>query len=279
MRSSVQGTPGERRLRFGGRRLARFRAGLRRLYYGRGRAGRLFQAGLLALDIAAVGYFLLTTFVHDAAWVTAVDVGLGLLLTAEFLGRLMAHRHPMRYLDNFSALIDVVVILSLLSAAIVENLAFLRLLRTLRLLRSYQVLGRLKRRSPALRRNAEIVAAGLNLAVFIVMVSALVQVSQQGVNPEIRNFLDALYFSVTALTTTGYGDVLLVGSGGRLLSIAIMIGGISLFLRLIQAVFRASGKVRFSCPRCGLRRHDPDALHCKACGVRISIPLASPRDA
>ena len=31
-------------------------------------------------------------------------------------------------------------------------------------------------------------------------------------------------------------------------------------------------KVRFSCPRCGLMRHEPDAVHCKACGLLLNIP-------
>jgi voltage-gated potassium channel len=31
-------------------------------------------------------------------------------------------------------------------------------------------------------------------------------------------------------------------------------------------------KVRFQCPSCGLQRHEPDAVHCKACGVVLCIP-------
>ena len=68
------------------------------------------------------------------------------------------------------------------------------------------------------------------------------------------------------------GDVTLQGAHGRLLSMAIMIVGISLFLRLAQAVFRPGGKVRHPCPRCGLQRHDADAVHCKACGLLLNIP-------
>ena len=91
-------------------------------------------------------------------------------------------------------------------------------------------------------------------------------------NPEIGNFLDALYFTVTTLSTTGFGDITLEGAHGRLLSIAIMIVGISLFFRLAQAVFRPGGKVRYPCPQCRLQRHDNDAVHCKACGLLLNIP-------
>ena len=249
-----------------------FRIGLRRLYYGHQPPAVAFQAGLLVLDLAALAYFLATTFVADAALFRTVDLLLGLLLLLEFLGRLAAHRHPMHYLDNAAALIDIVVILSLFLSALVGNLAFLRILRTVRLVRSYNVLGRLKQLFPAVRRHEEVITAALDLAVFMLIVAAIVYVTQNATNPKIGNFLDALYFTVTTLSTTGFGDVTLEGVQGRLLSIAIMIVGISLFFRLAQAVFRPGGKVRHPCPHCGLERHERDAVHCKACGLLLKIP-------
>jgi voltage-gated potassium channel len=252
--------------------ITRVRTELRRLFYGHRPAAVAFQAGLLALDLAALAYFLATTFIADVAWLRTFDLLLGSLLLLEFLGRLAAHRHPMDYLDNAAALIDVIVILSLFLSAIVGNLAFLRILRTVRLLRSYNVLGRLKQLSPAVRRHEEVISAALDLAVFMLIVASIVFVTQRQTNPDINDFLDALYFTVTTLSTTGFGDVTLQGAHGRLLSMAIMIVGISLFFRLAQAVFRPGGKVRHRCPRCGLQRHDADAVHCKACGLLLNIP-------
>ena len=94
--------------------------------------------------------------------------------------------------------------------------------------------------------------------------TALVYQTQVSVNDKITNYVDALYFTVTTLSTTGFGDITLVGNTGKLLSVAIMIFGISLFLRLVQVVLRPP-KAHFPCPTCGLRRHDHDAVHCKAC--------------
>ena len=252
----------------------RFRVALRRLFYGHRPAAVAFQAGLLVLDLAALAYFLATTFVSDASWIRAVDLLLGSLLLLEFLGRLAAHRHPMHYLDTAAALLDLVVIASLFWSALAGgNLAFLRVLRTVRLLRSYNVLGQLKKLSPVVRRNEEVITAGLDLAVFILMASSLVYVTQRSVNPKIQDFVDALYFTVATLSTTGFGDVTLIGStAGELLSVAMMIVGISLFLRLAQAVFRPGGKVHHQCPQCGLQRHEVDAVHCKACGMVLNIP-------
>jgi voltage-gated potassium channel len=95
-------------------------------------------------------------------------------------------------------------------------------------------------------------------------------VTQNDINPEIRTYIDALYFTVTTLTTTGFGDVTLIGPGGRLLAIVIMVAGVSLFLRLLQALFRPH-KIQFKCPDCGLLLHDADAVHCKHCGRVLPI--------
>ena len=50
-----------------------------------------------------------------------------------------------------------------------------------------------------------------------------------------------------------------------------MIFGVTLFFSLARALL-APHKVRFPCPTCGLQRHDPDAVHCKACGTVLNIP-------
>jgi voltage-gated potassium channel len=101
--------------------------------------------------------------------------------------------------------------------------------------------------------------------------TGVVYETQHRVNPAIGNYVDALYFTISALTTTGFGDITLKGSMGHLISIIIMIFGVTLFLRLLQTLIRP-GKVRFQCPACGLQRHDIDAVHCKACGKLLNIP-------
>ncbi len=252
--------------------LGRFRVRLRRLFYGHRPAAVASQAGLLAIDLAAIGYFIATSFVADTPWLRVIDLSLGVLLALEFLGRMFAHRHPMAYLDNAAALVDLLVIASLFVSALGGNLGFLRILRTARLIRSYNVLGQLKRLFPVVRRNEAVIRAALELGVFVFLTASVVYVSEGDVNPKIEDFLDALYFTVAALTTTGFGDVTLLGSTtGELLSIGIMLVGITLFLRLAQTVFRP-GKVVYPCPQCGLRRHEPDAVHCKACGHVLNIP-------
>ncbi|MGF1476310.1 MAG: potassium channel family protein [Geminicoccaceae bacterium] len=244
---------------------------LRWLYGGNDKAAVLFRYGLLAFDLATIVFFLVITFVDPRPWIFVVDIVLGLLLTLDLAARLYASYKPVRYLLRPVTVADMIVIVSLLAPALVGNLAFFRIMRALRLMRSYHVLGELRRRSRWVRQNEDVILSTINLFVFIFFVTAVVYTTQAPHNPAIGNYIDALYFTMATLTTTGFGDVTLVGDFGRLLSVLIMIFGISLFLRLVQTVFRPA-KVRFPCPTCGLTRHDPDAVHCKHCGELVTIP-------
>lgn len=243
---------------------------LRLLYEGRSRRARRFRIALLVFDIAVVVFFVVTTFFHHHPWIIRVDYALGLVLLADLAARWWISEATGKFLTRPIVIVDIVVILSLLASGLVENLAFMRVLRTLRLLRSYHVLNDLRRYSRFVRRQEEVILSAVNLVVFVFVVSALVYVLQVRDNPGISHYLDALYFTVTTLTTTGFGDITLSGRAGRLLAVVIMIVGVGLFLRLLQAIFRPV-KVAFECPECGLERHDRDAVHCKHCGHVLHI--------
>ena len=87
-------------------------------------------------------------------------------------------------------------------------------------------------------------------------------------NEEIQTYLDALYFTLSTLTTTGFGDITMIGVPGRWLSILMMVLGVSLFLQLIRAI-AIGDKVRHECPACTLSLHEKDAAHCKRCGANL----------
>jgi voltage-gated potassium channel len=244
---------------------------LRELYLGNDPEAHRFRYGLLALDIVTVLFVVATSFAEPSLWVNLVSVVFGLAILADFIARLIIAPSRMRYLLSFGALSDIISMLAFLAPIIAHDLGFLRVLRTLRLLRTYQLLARLRRDFPYFRENEQVLFAGLNLMVFLFVMTGVIFATQHLTNPAINNYADALYFTVTTLTTTGFGDITLEGTSGRLLSVVVMIVGVTLFLRLAQVLFRPP-KVRYACPDCGLTMHDPDAVHCKHCGRTINIP-------
>ncbi|MFO1130749.1 MAG: ion channel [Hyphomicrobiales bacterium] len=240
------------------------------LYEGDVPASHRFRYGLLAFDLVTIAFVIATSFLHWSG-TEYIDAVIGLILLADFAARLWIARRPLRMVLSVYGLIDIVVIVSMLAPIVGEGFAFLRVARVLRLLRSYTMVKRLRLDFPWFRKNEQLVMSALNLGVFIFVMTALVYETQHFSNPEIGNYADALYFTVTALTTTGFGDVVLQGTTGRMIAVVIMIFGVSLFLRLVQVMLRPD-KVYFKCPDCGLTRHDRDAVHCKACGHLLNIP-------
>ncbi len=202
----------------------------------------------------------------------AVDMVLGAVLLAEFAARHGIRDHPWRAATRPLELADLAAILTLLLSPLLQHaLAFLRVLRALRLFHSARLAMSLREDWEGFRRNEDAVMAGAQLLVFVFIMTGIVFELRGLMGGGIGNYGDALYFTVTALTTTGFGDITPKETAGRLLAVFIMLAGVTLFLRLASALFRPA-KVSFPCPACGLGRHEPDAVHCKACGTLLNIP-------
>jgi voltage-gated potassium channel len=241
------------------------------LYEGDSATSHRFRYALLVFDVVTILFLIGSTFFYGHAIVEWIDALFGFYIALDFSARLwIAPKKPAFFLNPLN-IADLVAMVSFLAPLLGENFAFLRGLRVLRLLRSYRLQARMRQDFVYFRQHEDIIMSATNLFIFIFIMTELVFVTQVHSNPAVTNFLDAMYFTIAALTTTGFGDVTLQGDSGRALSIIIMIFGVSLFLRLIQTMFRPS-KVRFTCDACGLFLHESDAVHCKHCGKVLAIP-------
>jgi voltage-gated potassium channel len=244
---------------------------IRLLYTGRSRRAAHFRYALIGFDILVIAFFVLSTPL-DPSWpLLTVDYLIGALLTADLAARYWIAPKKTAMLFEIYTIADILIVLSLLLAPFFpQNVAFLRVVHTLRLLYTFHVLRDLRRDSAFFRRYEEVITSSVNMIIFIFFMTAIVYVVQVGQNPSIKSYVDALYFTVATLTTTGFGDITLTGSTGRLLAVFIMVVGVALFLRLVRAIFQPQ-KVNVACPDCGLKRHDHDAIHCKHCGKTLHI--------
>lgn len=247
------------------------------LYHGWDRKARVFRYSMLTFDIVSIIFFLVTSVIRDAPWIYWVDGMIAMVIMADLAARFYIANRPLSLLKSPVTWVDFVVLVSLLLPAVLENMLFLRVLRALRLLRTYHILRDLRTESKFFERNEEVIQAGMNLAVFIFIMASIVFVVEVRGNPQIVTYIDALYFTVAALTTTGFGDITLQGSTGRLLSVFIMVVGVALFLRLVRTVFQPV-RVNHRCPDCGLTRHERDAVHCKHCGKVLAIETGGQQD-
>lgn len=240
------------------------------LYHGETKAAHRFRYALLAFDIFTILFVIVTSFFERSVFLEGADIVLGIVILCDFMLRIALEQDRATYFLRLSTWADIVAMVSFIAPIAGEGFGFLRILRTLRLLHTYQLTERLRQDFVYFRKHQDVILAAVNLLVFIFVMTGLIYATQYGISPDIKNYADALYFTVTTLTTTGFGDITLSGTGGRMLAVVVMIVGITLFLQLATALFRPV-KVHYECERCGLRLHEADAIHCKHCGAYVKI--------
>lgn len=248
---------------------ARLRDRLRRLYHGRSPAAFRFQLVAVIIDLAIIGFFIATPVIQQSASFLWLDYAVAALVAFDLIARLLASNDMQRLMKQPTLWVDAFILLTLLMPTALAGLGFLRILRLWSLSRSGSIWRHFEMR--ALRPWREASQAVISLLTFLFVITGFVYTFFFRDGAGLENYIDALYFTVATVTTTGFGDIVLPGIAGKLTAIVTMIIGISLFVRLAQAIFRPA-KVFFPCPQCGLQRHEPDAVHCKACGHVLNIP-------
>lgn len=152
-----------------------------------GRPGARAAYALLALDVVALGWVILESFLPRSGWVTAVDIVFGLVLTAELIIRLRTSAAARRELLHPAGIADVLAVAAFLVAPFLPGWGFLRSLRTLRLLRSARLVAHLRHDLPLFRENQEAFVAAADLVVFLVVMTGLIHATQHERNPQITN--------------------------------------------------------------------------------------------
>ncbi len=226
---------------------------------------------LVAFDIAFIALLFLEFIYPGNQVIRGFEIFLGLIFILEFIQRVWTAKKRNKPVFSIWKLFNLIIIFAIFERFLFESdLIVLHMLASLRILRSYRAIRMLLKTNNFVSRNHEVVLSAVNLLVFIFIMTAMVFVQQAPINPGINTYVDALYFTITTLTTTGFGDVIAVGENGKLLVVIIMVLGVGLFLKLASSIFSPS-KIYFKCKHCGLVHHDADASHCKHCGKIVHI--------
>lgn len=250
-------------------RFETLRRRLRQLYHGRTPAALRFQLIATVIDLSIIAFFILTPLLRENSAFLWIDYSVAAIMIAEIAARLLASTNMLRLLRQPTMLLDLFILSTLLAPQWLENFGFLRILRLWSLSHKGSVWAQFH--TTRFREWENVVRAVSNIVTFLFVVTGFVYTFFFRQEGGLENYVEALYFTVATVTTTGFGDVTLPGVAGKLTSIVVMIVGITLFVRLAQALFRPY-KVLFPCPECALQRHEPDAVYCKACGYKLKIP-------
>ncbi len=240
--------------------------------------GKLVDLSIIFLILILCITFVLSTYEKNypksfADTIDYIEYTIIGIFTVEFLLRLWVAENKLKFLLNIYTIIDILAILPTLFT--LSNLEFVRIFRVLRVFRVLRFLRYLRDENfffGKIRDNELIIVRIIFTLLAILFVSSGFIYFQEhdAVDSKIKTFFDAVYFSVVTMTTVGFGDVVPVTEGGKIITLMMIISGV-IFLpwqigTLIKKFALSLNKINVVCKKCGLKQHDRDAVHCKACG-------------
>jgi len=249
-------------------------------------AGRLFDFALLWLILLSVATVVLESvrgvreqygnLLYGLEWLFT------LLFTVEYLLRLVSVRRPLRYATSFFGVVDLLAIIPTYFSLFVPGSQYLLVIRILRLLRVFRLLklteyvteaDTLRR---ALRASRRKISVFLSTVVLLVVIIGALMYVIEGEEHGFTSIPISIYWAIVTLTTVGYGDLSPRTPLGQILASVVMVVGYGIIavptgivsVELAQAA-RQQKITTQSCPACGAEGHDPDAVCCKYCGVKL----------
>ena len=146
----------------------------------------------------------------------------------------MPYKARLKYMHSFMAVIDLMAILPFYLPFII--MIDLRVLRMLRLLRLFRLL-KVSRYTNALnilinvlkRKSEQLITSVFVLIVLMVMASILMYNAENNAQPDVfENALSGLWWAISTLTRTGFGNLHPITTIGRLLGAIVSVLGIGL---------------------------------------------------
>jgi voltage-gated potassium channel len=193
-----------------------------------------WELTMAALSVAFVVVGLVAESASEAESVgyTAIEIGLTAFFMAEFGTRIAASRDRRRYLRGHW--IDLLALIPT-----IRGFRLFRLVRLLRLVRAFAGVYRALSRIERFAANRTLVLLFMAWLTVAIICSSALYFAESGVNPAIREPMDAFWWGLVTLSTVGYGDVFPLTGEGRLAAAALMILGITLWAAITGTITSA----------------------------------------
>lgn len=248
-------------------------------------SGQWFDIALIAAILVSVSVVALSTVsdfnARHGEMLYAIEWGFTLLFTVEYALRLYCVRDRLGYARSFFGLIDLLSVLPTYLGLIVAGAGPMLVIRILRILRLFRVMH-MNRYIRDANILLEVLHAGwrktlvfLYVVLTLVVVFAALMHFLEGEEAGFTSIPESMYWAIVTMTTVGYGDITPITPLGKFIASLIMITGYGIIAVPLGIFFsefsdaRKRSRNQTACGSCGLRGHEEDALHCRACGEAL----------
>jgi voltage-gated potassium channel len=246
-----------------------------------GRAFDIVLIGSILLSVLAVMLDSITP-VREAygEWLIAAEWFFTVIFTVEYVLRLLCIGSPVKYATSFFGVIDLLSILPTYLSVLLPGSRYLVVVRVLRVLRIFRILKLAPYVSESDVLVRSLLASRRKIMIFLYTVLTLVVTIGaamyviEGAENGFTSIPTGIYWAIVTLTTVGYGDISPATVPGQILASIVMILGYGIIAVPTGIVTSEMTRIKTqvttqACRECSREGHDPDALFCKYCGMKL----------
>lgn len=180
----------------------------------------LLSVGLLVYELSA------DLLIEQLRLIHAVDLIIALIFLFDFIFGLYLSDSKKKYFkNNWPDLLASIPI----SHGIYRSLRFLRLIRIIRVIRIIARINRVGHIADKIAQDSsKYVYMGAITSTIVLSGAVLFFSMELGVNSQVNNFFDAIWWAVVTTTSVGYGDIYPITWEGRVVGMLLMIFGVGL---------------------------------------------------
>jgi len=247
-------------------------------------AGRATNFALYVLNTAFILLYIVSTYPLAPPYpsvVRALEVLLAVVFLGEFGIRVYSADDAYGVLTDPYTVVDVLAVLPALvllpgkgvlvvpvvGAVLIPDVGFLRGLHALRIFRFLRLLVDEQQFLGKTLRVETVRRVELSVTIFLIffIATGFLYAVESGANPQIATFGDAFYYTVIAVSTVGFGDIVPRTVAGRWVTVTAVLVGFVLIPWQASRLRSLSGAPDETCPTCGEDVAVTDR-YCRRCG-------------